>query len=42
MSELVEALRNAKYDKQATAKDVETYLHQNAQMSHDVIVVSSR
>jgi hypothetical protein len=47
MTDLVEALRHAKHDRikvleRATAREVETYLRQNNQMSHDVIVVSHR
>ncbi len=47
MTELVEALRTTKHDKlkvleRTTAKEVEAYLRMNSQLSHDVIVVSSR
>ena len=47
MIDLVEALRTAKHDKlkvleRATAKEVEAYLRQNNQMSHDVIIVSAK
>ncbi len=47
MTELLESLRNAKHDKlkvleKTTSRDVETYLRQNSQMTHDVIIVSSR
>jgi hypothetical protein len=47
MTELLESLRNAKHDKLkvlegATAQEVQDYLRQNGQFSHDVIVVSHR
>jgi hypothetical protein len=47
MADLIEALRSAKHDKlkileQATAREVEAYLRQNSQFSHDIIVVSHR
>ena len=47
MSELLDALRTTKHDKikvfeRVTARDVEAYLRQNGQLSHDVIIVSSR
>jgi hypothetical protein len=47
MTELIESLRNAKHDKlkvleKSTAQEVQDYLRQNSQYSHDVIVVSSR
>jgi hypothetical protein len=46
MTDFVEVLRNAKHDKikvleQATGQEVDAYLRQNSQLSHDVIIVDS-
>ena len=47
MSQLQEELRNTSFDRLkvfegANARDVETYLKQNSQMVHDVVILSSR
>lgn len=47
MTELLEALRATKPDKlkvleRATAREVEAYLRQHAQLFHDVIIVSAK
>ena len=47
MRELLASLQTTKHDKikvleNAKASEVEAYLRQNPQLSHDVIVVSSR
>jgi hypothetical protein len=48
MSQLQDELRNALFDKLkvfegvASAQEIDSYLRQNRQLSHDVIVVSSR
>jgi len=48
MSQLQEELRNASFDKLkvfegvTSGQDIDSYLRQNRQMSHDVIVVSSK
>jgi hypothetical protein len=46
-TELLESLRNAKYDKlklleKTKAQEVQDYMRQNGQFTHDVIVVSHR
>ena len=48
MSQLQEELRNTKCDKLkvfegvTSAQDIDNYLRQNRQMSHDVIILSSK
>ena len=47
ISDLIRALQITKAERikvleQASAKDVEAYMRQNSQLSHDVIVVSSK
>jgi hypothetical protein len=47
MSQLQDELRNATVDKLkvfegANAREVETYLRQNSQMIHDIIILSIR
>ena len=47
MSQLQDELRKATFDKlkvfeAANAREVETYLRQNSQMIHDIIVLSIR
>jgi hypothetical protein len=47
MSELQEELRKASFDRLkvfegTNAREVETYLRQNSQMVHDVVILSSR
>ena len=48
MSQLQEELRNASFDKLkvfegiTSVQDIDSYLRQNRQLSHDVIVVSSK
>ncbi len=47
MSQLIEALRQTKLDRlkvieNATARDVENYMRQYSQLTHDVIIISPR
>jgi len=47
MSQLLDELRSASFDKLkvfegVNAREVETYLRQNSQMVHDVVILSSR
>jgi hypothetical protein len=47
MSQLQDELRKASFDKlkvfeRANSRDVETYLRQNSQMVHDVVILSTR